>query len=162
VFNPQNTGFLDKLTIALNASFIFSEIKLNDYLNISAKDLIEKRNLQGQSPYLFNGSLSYADDKSGFSTTISINRAGPRIYIVGTVNDLDIYEQPRSSLDFQLDKSFQDGKWDLKLNIKDLLAQKLTYFYDVDQNKKYNASVDKIFARNTFGRIISLTATYKF
>ncbi|HVX49957.1 MAG TPA: TonB-dependent receptor [Chitinophagaceae bacterium] len=162
VFNPQNTGFLDKLTIALNASFIFSEIKLNDYLNISAKDLIEKRNLQGQSPYLFNGSLSYADDKSGFSTTISINRAGPRIYIVGTVNDLDIYEQPRTSLDFQLDKSFQDGKWDLKLNIKDLLAQKLTYFYDVDQNKKYNASVDKIFARNTFGRIISLTATYKF
>ncbi|HWB23993.1 MAG TPA: TonB-dependent receptor [Chitinophagaceae bacterium] len=162
IFNSREGGFLDKLTLAFNASIISSEIRVSDYLNISAKDLIAKRDLQGQSPYLLNGSLTYADDNSGFSSTLSLNRAGPRIYIVGTVNDLDIYEQPRTSLDFQVGKSFKDGKWELKLNAKDLLAQKLTYFYDVNQDKKYSASVDKIFSRNTFGRVISLTATYKF
>lgn len=162
LFNSKSEGFLDKLTVAVNASILWSQIKLSDYLNISAKDLIEKRDLQGQSPYLINSSLSYADDKSGFSSTLSLNKAGARIYIVGTVNDLDIYEQPRTSLDFQVSKTFQDGKWEVRFNAKDLLAQRQVYFYDVDQNKKYNESVDKIFSRNTFGRIISLAATYKF
>lgn len=162
LFNTQAKGILDKLTVAVNGSLLWSEIRPNDYLNISAKDLIEKRDLQGQSPYLLNGSLAYADDKAGLSSTLSLNMYGPRIYIVGTVNDLDIYENPRTSLDFQVAKTFQNGKWELKFNAKDLLAQKQTYFYDVDQDKKYNASVDKIFSRNTFGRVISLSATYKF
>jgi len=162
VFNPKSEGLLDKLTLAVNGSLLWSKIKLNNFFNIDVKDLIAERSLQGQSPYLINGSLSYNADKAGITSTLSLNQVGPRIYIVGTVNDLDIYENPRTSLDFQVAKVFKDGKWELKLNARDLLAQKQIYFYDVDQNKKYNESVDRIFSRNTFGRIISFNVTYKF
>ncbi len=155
-------SIFDKLTVSANAAIVWSEIKLGDFGLINAKDLLAKRNLQGQSPYVFNGSLVYADEKSGLSATLSANKVGPRIYIVGTVKDVDIYEQGRTVMDFQLAKSFQKDKWEIKVNAKDLLAQKQVYFYDIDQNKKYNQSVDKIFSRNTFGRVISLTATYKF
>ncbi len=155
-------SFFNKLTISANAAVVWSEIKLGNFGLIDVKNLIAKRNLQGQSPYVFNSSLVYADENSGVSATLSANRVGPRIYIVGTVKDVDIYEQGRTVMDFQLAKSFQNNKWEIKLNTKDMLRQKQVYFYDIDQNKKYNKSLDKIFSRNTFGSVISLTGTYKF
>lgn len=158
----SENSLLDKLTVSANAAVVWSQIKLGDFGLINVKDLIAKRNLQGQSPYVVNGSLTYADEASGISATLSANRVGPRIYIVGTVKEVDIYELGRTVMDFQLAKSFHKNKWEIKLNARDLIAQKQIYFYDIDQNKKYNASVDKIFSRNTFGRVISLTATYKF
>lgn len=158
----SENSLLDKLTVSANAAVVWSQIKLGDFGLINVKDLIAKRNLQGQSPYVFNGSLTYANEASGISATLSANRVGPRIYIVGTVKEVDIYELGRTVMDFQLAKSFHKDKWEIKLNARDLLAQKQIYFYDIDQNKKYNASADKVFSRNTFGRVISLTATYKF
>lgn len=155
-------SLLNKLTVSANAAIVWSEIKLGDFGLINVKDLISKRNLQGQSPYVFNGSMVYADEVSGISATLSANRVGPRIYIVGTVKDVDIYEQGRTVMDFQLAKSFNKDKWEVKINAKDMLAQKQLYFYDINQDKKYNTSVDRIFSRNTLGRVISLTATYKF
>lgn len=158
----SENSLLDKLTVSANAAIVWSQIKLGDFGLINVKDLISQRNLQGQSPYVFNGSVSYADDLSGISATLSANRIGPRIYIVGTVKDVDIYERGRTVMDFQMARSFRKDKWEIKLNARDLLAQKQIYFYDINQDKKYNTSVDKIFSRNTFGRVISLTATYKF
>jgi outer membrane receptor protein involved in Fe transport len=158
----RENSFLDNLTVSGNVSFLWSNIKLNDFGQISVKDLNTDRNLQGQSPYVINAGLSYANVKYGITTTLSANRSGARIYIVGTKNDVDIYEQGRTVTDFQFAKTFLREKWELKLNVKDLLAQKQVFFYDIDQSKTYDKNADRIFSANNFGRVISLTATYKF
>jgi hypothetical protein len=162
VFGASEKSFLNDITWSANFSLIWSNIKLNDYGVISVKDLNSDRNLQGQSPYVFNTSLSWNNSNKGISATLSANRVGDRIYIVGTKNDVDIYEHGRTVMDFQFAKSFSRDKWEIKLNVKDLLAQKQVYYYDIDSDKKFNESTDRIFSRNTFGRVISLTGTYKF
>jgi hypothetical protein len=162
LFGSGEKSILDKLTLSANASVLWSQIQLNNFGLIGIKDLNANRDLQGQSPYIFNGSLAYANDENGLSATFSVNRVGPRIYIVGTKQDVDIYEQGRTVVDFQIAKTFSKGKWELKFNAKDLLAQKQIFFYDIDQNKKYSESIDRIFSKNTFGRVLSLSATYKF
>lgn len=162
LFGASENSFLDNLILSGNVAFSWSKIQLNDFGFINVKDLNSNRNLQGQSPYVFNAGLTYASERNGISATLSANRVGPRIYIVGTKNDVDIYEQGRTVMDFQFAKTFRQDKWELKLNVKDMLAQSQVFFYDIDQNKKYNESSDRIFSRNTFGRVISLTATYKF
>ncbi len=162
LFGSSEKSLLDKLTISANAAVLWSKIQLNPFGVIDVKYLNSNRNLQGQSPYVFNSGLTYANDETGISATLSANRVGPRIYIVGTQNDPDIYEQGRTVFDFQIAKSFKKDKWEVKFNAKDLLAQKQIFFYDIDQNKKYNEANDRVFSRNTFGRILSLTGTYKF
>ncbi|MEJ7680262.1 MAG: TonB-dependent receptor [Segetibacter sp.] len=162
LFGSSEKSFLDKLTLSANLAILWSKIELNNFGQIDVKYLNSNRNLQGQSPYVFNSGLTYANDETGLSATLSANRVGPRIYIVGTKNDVDIYEQGRTVFDFQVAKSFKKDKWEVKLNAKDMLAQKQIFFYDIDQNKQYNSAADRIFARNKFGRVLSLTATYKF
>ncbi len=161
-FGSSETGLLNKFTIAANVALLKSEIKLSNYGLINVKDLIAKRDLQGQSPYVFNGSLAYVNDKIGLSSTLSANKVGPRIYIVGTKNDVDIYEQGRTVMDFQVAKTFKDGKWEIKFNARDILSQKQIFFYDINQSKKYEIDADRIFSQNQYGRVISLIATYKF
>lgn len=161
-FGSSEKSILDKLTLSANVAILWSKIQLNRFGEIDVKYLNSNRNLQGQSPYVFNSALTYANDETGISATLSANRVGPRIYIVGTKNDVDIYEQGRTALDFQVAKSFKKDKWEVKINAKDILAQKQIFFYDIDQNKKYSEAADRIFSKNSYGRIISLTATYKF
>lgn len=161
-FHSSETSLLNKLTIAANVALLKSEIKLGDYGLIGVKDLIAKRDLQGQSPYVFNSSFAYANDDIGLSSTLSANRVGPRIYIVGTKDEVDIYEQGRTVLDFQVAKTFNKSKWEVKLNVRDLLSQKQIFFYDINLSKKYEANTDRIFSQNQYGRVISLIATYKF
>jgi len=162
LFGSSEKSLWDKLTISANVAILWSKIELNNFGQIDVKYLNSNRNLQGQSPYVFNSGLTYANDETGVSATLSANRVGPRIYIVGTKNDVDIYEQGRTVFDFQVAKSFKKDKWEVKFNAKDILAQKQIFFYDIDQNRKYNGTADRIFSANTFGRILSLTATYKF
>jgi len=162
LFGSSENSVFNKITFSANASLVKSEITLGDFAGIiSVKDLIEKRHLQGQSPSVINSSLNYADDERGFSATISGNRVSQRIYIVGTVNDADIYENGRTIIDMQISKTINKNKWELRLNAKDVLAQKQIFFYDFDQNGKYS-SADGIFSRYSVGPTISLSATYKF
>jgi hypothetical protein len=89
------------------------------------------------------------------------NRVGQRIYIVGTVNDADIFENGRTVIDLQVAKNINKSKWEFKLNARDILAQKQIYFFDFDQDGKYS-SKDGIFSGYSVGSTISLSATYKF
>jgi outer membrane receptor for ferrienterochelin and colicin len=159
LFAKPDNNILNKLTWTGNAAFMKSAV------NIFDKDkatLIDKRDLQGQSPYVFNSSISYDNTETGWSANLAANRAGDRIYIVGNVSDVDLFERGRTVFDFQLAKSFKKDKWDIKLNVKDILAQKQIFYYDVNSDKKFNEQGDVKFSSNTFGRVISINAVYKF
>jgi hypothetical protein len=105
--------------------------------------------------------LAYTDAVRGWSATVAANRVGQRIFIVGSINEPDTWEQGRTVLDFQASKSFLSKKLELKLNVRDILRQNLVFFLDENQNDKYDKDADKIFQTRTFGSVISLNVSYR-
>lgn len=144
----------------------------------------QTRPLQGQSPYLFNGGIVYQDEKLNMTYTLNINRVGPRIYILGSVIEPDIWEKSRTFLDFQVAKMFLDDKLELKLNVQNILAQNLIFYQnnygnepvtkgfkrmtntlflsDPDNKNGYDKNLDDMIWNTRFGRTISFALTYKF
>lgn len=104
----KNLGFLnrwlfenplwDRLTIAGNASWIESNIEISEQGVLTSKS----RALQGQSPYVLNGQISYIHNENGPEATLLYNVAGKRISEVGVLGQPDKYAQPFDQLDFTL------------------------------------------------------------
>jgi hypothetical protein len=157
-FSKKENSVLDNFTIFSN----FAYIKSNVIINESDKTIDKDRQLQGQSPYVINSGIQFQDFKSGVSATASLNSVGDRIYIVGSVNEPDLWEKGRTVLDFQVAKLLMKNKLEIRLNFKDVLAQKLLFYNDLDNNHKFNDNGDlKIISRN-FGQEISFSFNYKF
>jgi outer membrane receptor protein involved in Fe transport len=145
----------NRFTFQANASLINS--KLND------ASLGLDRPLQGQSPYLLNLGILYDVIESGFNATLLFNRFGERIYLVGDVKGSgtpNIYEAPRSLIDFQISKKFNDKKSELKFTISDILNQYQTFYQNNNADTKYNKDNDAIRFRRKFGTTYGLTFNY--
>jgi len=126
--------------------------------------------MQGQSPYVLNGGVTYQDDEKNISSTLSFNRYGQRIFLAsngdatqsGLLIEPNLWENGRTQIDFQFTKSFPKKNIDIKLNVKDILAQQLVFFEDNNNNKKYDKGVDPKRSSLNFGRVISFTISHKF
>lgn len=149
------SSFLKKLQINLNAAYIISEVDLG--AQASAQQRI--RPLQGQSPYIVNGILSYNDIQKSLLVSAAYNIFGPRIYIVGDVNNPDIYELPRHSLDFTLTKSFK--VFSLKMGIQDVLNYRYRFTQDSDRNGKVNDPIDAGVFSFRRGSLFNTSFVYK-
>jgi outer membrane receptor protein involved in Fe transport len=160
LFGTTESVIWNRFTLSANAAFIWSSVKEAPFAGIVKG--VEDRTLQGQSPYLFNMALSYLDNDHGWSANLSANRVGQRIFIVGSVNEPDTWEQGRTVMDLQLTKNLVKDKLELKFNARDLLRQQQVFFLDLDENDKYNKGSDNIFQARTFGSVLSISATYKF
>jgi hypothetical protein len=97
------------------------------------------------------------------------------------VQEPSVWENGRNVIDLQFAKTFGE-RLELKLNVKDLLAQPLVYFQDLNGNKKFdnekNKSIasslnpdadnyfltgpDNVWQEVTFGQTISLSLKYNF
>jgi TonB-dependent receptor len=123
------------------------------------------RPLQGQSPYLINASLLYDVEKYGLNMTLLFNRIGHRIFLVGDAQAAsgfpDIYEAPRSLLDFQTTKKILKTKGEVRLSISDILNQR-QYFYQntVSGKKRLEKGEDAYRFTRRFGTTINLTFNY--
>lgn len=157
----KDNNVLSRFTLAANAALTWSSVKLNRFGFFDEALQVTSRALQGQSPYILNGSLSYNDDNLGISSTVSVNRVGDRISIAGTIFDADIYEQARTVVDLQVAKFFLQKKLEVRLTARDLLAQPLRFYFDFDKSKNYS-SFDRFFSSNIMPRTITLNAVYKF
>jgi TonB-dependent receptor len=153
----DSTSFLKQITLYANGSLIRSKVDLE---GISGSE--ENRPLQGQSPYIVNAGLFYTNKEGDFSISASYNVVGQRIYIVGNVQEPSVWENGRNVIDFQIAKTFYDNKLELKLNIKDLLAQELVFFQDLNGNQKYDLGTDNAWQEVQFGQTISLSLKYNF
>jgi outer membrane receptor for ferrienterochelin and colicin len=126
------------LAIYSNFSLIHSELQFNEG-SLSKTD----RPLQGQSPYIINARLQYENPNSGWSLNLGYNKVGRRIAFVGVDPKYgntrqDIYEDPRSVIDLQIGKTFNN--LNIKLTLGDLLHNDLVYYQDVDNNGSYTNS----------------------
>ena len=146
--------FWSNLTLYANASIIRSNVDLSNTIGSGVA-----RPLQGQSPYIANAGLYYS--KNDFSVSCSYNIVGQRIYIVGNIQEPNVWENGRHIIDFQVAKIFKE-KFEVKLNVKDLLAQKLIYFQDLNNDRKYTAEADNTWQEISFGQTVSLSLKYNF
>jgi hypothetical protein len=157
IFARKNEkSLLNNFTLSGNGTITRSQVTLGNTL-----DSITSRALQGQSPYMINFALSYADDSSGLSSTISLNRIGERLAIAGSNVLPEFYDNERTVIDFQIAKTFLDNKLELKFNARDLLAQDIITYLDFDRSKSYTDN-DRIFTKNRAPRVFIFSASYKF
>jgi len=147
-----------RFTLQANGSYINSKID-DAALNVS-------RALQGQSPYLLNTGLLYDVVEKGFNTTLLFNRIGKRIFLVGDIQagagSPDVYENPRSLIDFQISKKFADNKAEIRLSISDILNQRQIFYQNNNTNTDYNNSADAIRLSRKFGTTFGITLNYSF
>ncbi len=151
-------NFFNNLTIYANAAYIKGSVKFGD--------LTYNSPLQGQSPYLINGGLTYVSEHDDFSVNILYNRIGPRLRwraVSGAA--LSIYEMPRDLLDFQISKKIIGNKLEIKLTVGDILSQAYTLYYKFEpnpSNTNYNPSQDKIINTVNYGTTTTVALRYIF
>ncbi|MBL0046938.1 MAG: carboxypeptidase-like regulatory domain-containing protein [Bacteroidetes bacterium] len=148
---------LNGIAIFTNAALIKSKVDVSKIVGSNAKN----RTLQGQSPYVLNCGLQYTAPNKKFTFSTSLNRVGRRIETAGNVYERDVYESARTSLDFQVTKTFFKHL-ELKLNLRDALAQNSVFYQDVDENKKYNSEADNTIQKSNAARVVSFTLGYSF
>lgn len=165
----KNLGFigLKDFSWSFNGALIKSKVQFEK----GAKE--EDRPMQGQSPYLINTGIFYKNAPLKMDIALLYNRIGKRIIGVGrsegsTGDDSNSrvphsYEMPRNTIDFSLAKKFGDHL-ELKLNVRDLLAEKIYYkqFADVTYSDGSKKQVEEIARCYKPGRNIGLQAIYKF
>jgi outer membrane receptor protein involved in Fe transport len=113
----------------------------------------QSRQLQGQSPYIINAGVQYDNKDNGWFASIAGNRVGRRIAYVGVDAKYaqfrtDIYEAPRTVIDFQVGKNIK--KMNIKLTLGDILRNDLVFYQDVNLDGKYTKSTDATADRQMF------------
>jgi outer membrane receptor protein involved in Fe transport len=167
IFNSDSSRFLNGTTLFTNASYVKSDV------DISKLNGVEARPLQGQSPFIMNAGIQYLDSKYNFGVSVSYNYVGKRIIIVGNEDEPNIWENPRHVIDLQLSKTFKE-KIELKLNVRDALAQNLIFYQDINKNGKFDKSSlndnkefqhastsDNVMVNTKLAPTISISVSYK-
>ncbi len=144
------------LTIYGNVALMKSRVDKSDDLRAGTD-----RPMQGQSPYLINGGITYNAVKTGIGFNVIYNRIGKRIFQVGNSGYLSIEEAPRNLLDFQVSKRvFQKGE--IKFTVSDILNEPGIFYQDQNQNGRYAADIDSGISHYNYGVNYSLSLSYKF
>ncbi len=168
IFGNDSSRFLNGTTLFTNFSYVKSTVDLSSLNNV------ESRPLQGQSPVIINAGAQYLDSKHNFGISLSYNFVGKRIVIVGNIDEPNIWENPRHVLDLQLSKTIKE-KIELKLNVRDALAQNLIFYQDINKNGKldktsltdnkefeHTSTSDNIMVNTKLAPTISLSISYRF
>ena len=106
------------------------------------------RPLQGQSPYVANLGLTYANVAFGTNVTVLYNHFGRRIDTVGGTSLPDIYEEDRGQLDLVLEQAFGRGLA-AKVGVKRLLGSEVEFTQDGETVRWYD-----------LGRVLSLSLSW--
>ena len=141
-----------------NLTFIESEVSIPPaemaLLRAVDPQASAKRELLGQSPYVFNADISYNREDSGTSATLSYNVVGERLDLVVFGPLPDVYEQPAPSVNFVLSQRLSTH-WKLKFSAKNLLNSEKEKLISLPTD-------DLIYSRYQTGRSFSLSLSYLF
>jgi TonB-dependent receptor len=163
-------SFLKNASFYVNMAYIYSEVKDSFYV---LDVLHTKRPLAGQAPITINSSLNYTAMNGALNFTLLYNRIGQRLYLVGGDRLGLVYERPRNLLDFQVSYAVTKRS-EFRLNMKDLLNNKATFYFDQNSDDKLgevgigsdgktiDPTKDMLLQQYKPGRTFSLTYSYKF
>lgn len=130
-----NSALGERLSLGINLTLAQSSITITerelDGRRAVDPDADDTRDLQGQSPYLVNASLSYDNAESGTAAGLFFNMAGRRLSRVGTPLP-DVYESPSPQLDLTLSQTFLE-RFTVKASAKNVLNVPYREVYDLEQ-----------------------------
>jgi len=171
LFKNDSIKFLSNTTLYTNFAYIQSKVDVGTALIASESEI---RPLQGQSPYILNAGIQYLDNEKGWGVSASYNVVGRRIFIVGSSDEPTYWENPRHVLDFQIVKTFKE-KLELKFNVRDVLAQNLIFYQDLNKNGKldkgseaaskqqsHDKNFDNVMINTKYAPTISFSISYRF
>jgi TonB-dependent receptor len=147
-----------EFSVGTNLTFVESEVTIPaaELAILRAYDpqADDKRELLGQSPYIFNFDISYDRVRSGTGVTLSYNVVGERLDLVNFGPLPDVFEQPAPLLNLVISQRLSD-RWRLKFSAKNLL--------DPDHEKTIGLP-DRtlIYARSNAGRSFALGLSCAF
>jgi len=148
--------FLSRSGVTFNAAYITSDVSLGD----KAVGQSESRPMMGQSPFVVNGGLFFANVEKQFQVSAQYNIIGKRLFAVGTYGTPDIYYMPRNQLDFTVSKGL--GKHvEVKFGVQDVLAQDEVYKQDSNENGDIDNADETVFKVKR-GAYYSLGINLKF
>ncbi len=151
-------SFANNVTVFGNLAYIYSRVDVS--VDAASSINATERALQGQSPYILNGGISYTSPNGLLGFSLLYNKIGRRIWLVGSNQYLDTYEAPRNIIDAQITaRIFKNGE--LKINIQDLLNNPANFYQDQNNSGKYDDG-DTLKLRTVTGTNIGLSFTYKF
>jgi len=157
-----NSGFIDKMSFLFNAAVVKSNVTLPE--NATNQD--RKRAMQGQSPYIINAGLNYANVENGLQVNVAYNVFGKRIYAIGDYNQQSgvalnptQYEMPRNQIDLTISKDF-GPHFNAKLGIQDILNQKYRLIQDSNSDRSITNFDDAILNYRP-GQYITFGVTYR-
>lgn len=157
IVGNDSSTFLSSTTVYTNFAYIKSKVDVSEINGAVSTE----RPLQGQSPIIINAGIQYMHPDNGWGVSASYNLVGRRIYIVGSINEPDYWEKSRNIVDLQIVKRIKEN-FELKLNIRDMLAQNLVFYQDIDKNNKYDETIDNTMINSSFGQTVSFGVSYKF
>lgn len=133
----SQTDFLKKTIFYTNFSLIKSKV---DQSNTGINLLETNRQMVGQAPYVINAGLqhTFLEDKLSFNALF--NRVGRKLAVAPGALLPGIWDAPRNVVDLQLALKVIKNKGELKFNAGDILNNRITQYYDIDKNKKYDPS----------------------
>jgi TonB-dependent receptor len=171
LFKKDSIKFLSNTTLYTNFAYIQSKVDAGTAVISSESEI---RPLQGQSPYILNAGIQYQDNEKGWGASASYNIVGRRILVVGSSDEPTYWENPRHVLDFQLVKTFKE-KLEIKFNVRDVLAQNLIFYQDLNKNGKldkgseaaskqqsHDKNFDNVMINTKYAPTISFSISYRF
>jgi TonB-dependent receptor len=159
--NLVNNNFLNKLSLTFNATLIYSRVKL---AASNAENQSNNRPLQGQSPYVINGGITYNNPAKKLQINALYNVIGKRIYAVGNNYGYqypDWYEMPRNVLDLSISKEI-GKKLLLKGGVSDLLNASFVVIQDGNQDNVFDVKKDQIIQSYRPGSVFSASLVFAF
>lgn len=156
--------FMSKFLVSGNLTLVRSQIQMTD-LEFNSRKEFEKigqnvtntRDMAGQSPYVINAGISYADQDAGLNAGIFYNVKGPTLYIVGIGLYPDVYTEPFHGLNLSFNKSLgKEGKTSIDFKVDNLLNDRVEKFY-----QSFGAE-QQIFDSINPGRTFSLGVSHTF
>lgn len=147
---------LKNFTAFGNLAYIYNKVVFGP------NSILEERPMQGQSPYVLNGGIEYALNKSNTTITALFNQVGRRIYFVGLNEFPSVWEAPRALFDMQVNHKFMNGKAELRLSATDILNARAVFYQDVNTSGKFESGKDFQFRRFNAGTNINIAFTYRF
>ncbi len=154
----KNLGFIGEyfrfFQIVANYTRVFSEVPYKEASG--ATGFVEGvRQMQGQSPYMYNISLFFNDPALGTTVNLLYNENGSRIDAIGQIGngDFNVIENKRGTVDFSLTQpmSMLMKGMEVKYTIKNLNNQPTTFSHGMNE-----------YRRNLTGMTHSLQFSFNF
>ncbi|MBW8244277.1 TonB-dependent receptor [Muricauda oceani] len=139
----KNLGFIDPFmeyfSLIVNASWLKSEVKIEEEVGSVYGGAVFDRPMQGTSPYIVNAGLYFDHRDSGTKTSVVYNLTGPRLYSAPPVRSQHggLYEQRRHVLDLSLSQRITKA-FSVKAGVQNLLNSPIQFYKDENLNNKPN------------------------